>query len=135
MIPMGGGGHMFMWGQRGDAAKKRPTIAMYRRLLRFVGPYRWNLALAAVLLLVSTALGLVWPQIVQRVLDHLPPRYATVLEWKYVDELSVQEIASRLGLGLKAAESLLTRARRAFRDAFRATAPAWPLDSDGRTTS
>ncbi|MDQ2915288.1 MAG: ABC transporter ATP-binding protein/permease [Chloroflexota bacterium] len=67
---MGGGGvHMFMWGQRGDAAKKRPTIAMYRRLLRFVGPYRRNLALAALLLLISTALGLVWPQIVQRVLD------------------------------------------------------------------
>jgi len=70
MIPGGGGGvHMFMWGQRGDAAKKRPTIAMYRRLLRFVGPYRWNLALAAALLVISTALGLVWPQIVQRVLD------------------------------------------------------------------
>src|SRR5438067_11045464 len=70
MIPMGGGGvHMFMWGQRGDMAKKRPTVAMYRRLLRFVGPYRWNLALAAVLLVISTALGLVWPQIVQRVLD------------------------------------------------------------------
>src|SRR6267143_70429 len=70
MIPGGGGGvHMFMWGQRGDAAKKRPTVAMYRRLLRFVGPYRWNLALAAVLLVISTALGLVWPQIVQRVLD------------------------------------------------------------------
>src|SRR6266480_1295739 len=71
MIGMGGGGgvHMFMWGQRGDAAKKRPTVAMYRRLLRFVGPYRGNLGIAVVLLLVSTALGLVWPQIVQRVLD------------------------------------------------------------------
>src|SRR5437879_5614626 len=70
MLPMGGGGaHMFMWGQRGDAAKKRPTIAMYRRLLRFVGPYRWNLAVAVALLLVSTALGLVWPKIVQLVLD------------------------------------------------------------------
>src|SRR5207245_6473838 len=70
MLPMGGGGlHMFMWGQRGDAAKKRPTVAMYRRLLRFVGPYRWNLAFAAALLVISTALGLVWPQIVQRVLD------------------------------------------------------------------
>ena len=67
---MGGGGvHMFMWGQRGDAAKKRPTVAMYRRLLRFVRPYRSNLALAIALLLVSTALGLVWPKIVQRVLD------------------------------------------------------------------
>ena len=70
--------------------------------------------------------------IVQRVLDHLPPRYADVLEWKYVDELPVQEIAVRLGLGLKAAESLLTRARRGFRDAFRATAPAWPVRTDGR---
>src|SRR5437660_1699018 len=70
MIPMGGGGvHMFMWGQRGDMAKKRPTVAMYRRLLRFVGPYRWNLAVAAALLIVSTALGLVWPKIVQLVLD------------------------------------------------------------------
>jgi RNA polymerase sigma-70 factor (ECF subfamily) len=71
--------------------------------------------------------------IVQRVLDHLPPRYAAVLEWKYIDELSVQDIAGRLGLGLKAAESLLTRARRAFRDAFQATAPAWPVGTDGRT--
>jgi RNA polymerase sigma-70 factor, ECF subfamily len=71
--------------------------------------------------------------IMQRVLDHLPPRYADVLEWKYVDELPVQEIAVRLGLGLKAAESLLTRARRAFRDAFRATAPAWPVGTDGRS--
>jgi len=70
--------------------------------------------------------------IVQRVLDHLPPRYADVLEWKYVDELPVQEIAVRLGLGLKAAESLLTRARRAFRDAFQAIAPAWAVGTDGR---
>ena len=57
--------------------------------------------------------------LVQRVLDHLPPRYADALEWKYIDELSVQEIATRLGLGMKAAESLLTRARRAFGEAFR----------------
>src|SRR5467141_3183695 len=69
MIPGGGGVHMFMWGQRGDTVKKRPTVAMYRRLLRFVRPYRSNLALAIALLLVSTALGLVWPKIVQRVLD------------------------------------------------------------------
>lgn len=56
---------------------------------------------------------------VQRVLDHLPSHYADALEWKYIDEISVQEIAVRLGLGLKAAESLLTRARSAFRDAYR----------------
>ena len=65
----GGGGHMFMFGMRGEGEKKRPSVAMYRRLLRFVAPYRWNLVIAAALLIVSTALGLIWPQVVQRVLD------------------------------------------------------------------
>jgi RNA polymerase sigma-70 factor, ECF subfamily len=61
---------------------------------------------------------------VQRVLDHLPTRYADALEWKYIDEVPVQEIATRLGIGPKAAESLLTRARAAFRDAFSTLAAA-----------
>jgi DNA-directed RNA polymerase specialized sigma24 family protein len=39
-----------------------------------------------------------------------------VLEWKYVDGLSVKEIADRLAVGPKAAESLLTRARTACRE-------------------
>jgi RNA polymerase sigma-70 factor (ECF subfamily) len=64
--------------------------------------------------------------LVQRVLDHLPSHYADALEWKYIDEASVEEVGQRLGLGVKAAESLLTRARRAFRDAFHTIAPAWP---------
>ena len=68
--------------------------------------------------------------IVQRVLDHLPQHYADALEWKYIDEIPVQEIGVRLGLGPKAAESLLTRARRAFRDAFQTMAPAWPVHPD-----
>lgn len=50
--------------------------------------------------------------------DHLPPHYGQVLEWKYSDGLSVKEIAARLGTSPKAAESLLTRARQAFRDGF-----------------
>jgi len=70
MMVMGGpGGGMFMWGSRGDGQGKRPSIAVYRRLLRFVGPYKWNLVLSALLLLVSTALGLIWPQVVRQVLD------------------------------------------------------------------
>ena len=64
--------------------------------------------------------------LVQRALDHLPAHYANALEWKYIDGFTVQEIAVRLNIGAKAAESLLTRARRAFRDAFRTVAPAWP---------
>lgn len=37
---------------------------------------------------------------------------------KYTDGLSVKQIAERLGTSPKAVESLLTRARQAFRDGF-----------------
>jgi RNA polymerase sigma-70 factor, ECF subfamily len=57
-------------------------------------------------------------RLVQATLDHLPGRYGDVLEWKYIQELTVAEIADRLGLGYKATESLLTRARQSFRDGF-----------------
>jgi RNA polymerase sigma-70 factor, ECF subfamily len=64
----------------------------------------------------------VWRQQIHRVveatLDALPGHYAEVLEWKYLDGESVEEIARRLALGPKAAESLLTRARVAFRTAI-----------------
>ncbi len=56
--------------------------------------------------------------LVRTVLDYLPTRYGNALEWKYLGELSVVEIASRLGVSAKAAESVLTRARKAFRDGF-----------------
>jgi RNA polymerase sigma-70 factor (ECF subfamily) len=59
---------------------------------------------------------------VQLVLDALPGRYGDALEWKYIQGLSVREIAQRLGTGAKAAESLLSRAREAFRDGFSALA-------------
>ncbi|MEA2560307.1 MAG: polymerase sigma-70 factor, subfamily [Acidobacteriota bacterium] len=55
---------------------------------------------------------------VHAALDLLPPRYARALEWKYVERLSVKEIAERLRVGAKAAESLLTRARQAFREGY-----------------
>lgn len=66
---------------------------------------------------------------VHRTLDLLPPRYARALEWKYLERASVEEIAVRLHLGGKAAESLLSRARRAFREGYQrlsrsAAAPA-----------
>ena len=52
---------------------------------------------------------------VHRTLDDLPPRYGRALEWKYIEGLSVRRIAELLEIGEKAAESLLTRARDAFR--------------------
>jgi len=55
---------------------------------------------------------------VQTTLDRLPPRYGEALEWKYLEGATVGQIAQRMGIGSKAAESLLTRARQAFRDGF-----------------
>jgi RNA polymerase sigma-70 factor (ECF subfamily) len=57
-------------------------------------------------------------RIVAATLDALPGHYGEALEWKYIDGLSVREIAERLDLGEKAAESLLTRARDSFRTAI-----------------
>src|SRR5215212_4251144 len=55
-------------------------------------------------------------RLVQVVLDRLPSRYGDALEWKYIEGLSVAEIAQPLAVATKAAESMLTRARDAFRD-------------------
>lgn len=56
--------------------------------------------------------------LVHLTLDYLPERYGDVLEWKYVDDLTVAEIAARLKSTPKSIESLLTRARQAFREGF-----------------
>ena len=57
-------------------------------------------------------------RLVQATLDRLPARYADVLEWKYFEGLSVKEIAARLDTGPTAVQSVLSRARVAFRDGF-----------------
>ena len=57
---------------------------------------------------------------VQGTLDHLPIRYADVLEWKYIEGMSVKEIAVRMEIGTTAVQSLLARARQAFRHSFEA---------------
>lgn len=61
-------------------------------------------------------------RLVQATVDTLPDHYSAILEWKYVDGRSVDEIARQLNVGVKAAESLLTRARHAFREAIMALA-------------
>jgi RNA polymerase sigma-70 factor (ECF subfamily) len=57
-------------------------------------------------------------QAIRVALDYLPAPYGAILEWKYLRDMSIGEIAGRLGRSPKAAESLLTRAREAFREAF-----------------
>ncbi len=53
---------------------------------------------------------------VREVMDMLPEQHRLALEWKYVDKLSVREIAARLDTTEKGAESVLFRARRDFRE-------------------
>jgi RNA polymerase sigma-70 factor (ECF subfamily) len=55
-------------------------------------------------------------ELVHAALDYLPRRYAQVLELKYLEDLSVESIAVRLGTSGIAIQSLLARARTAFRD-------------------
>lgn len=57
-------------------------------------------------------------RLVQSVLDRLPGRYGDVLEWKYIEGRSVEEIGELLGVGRTAAQSMLARARTAFREAL-----------------
>lgn len=64
-------------------------------------------------------------RLVQVTLDQLHPRYGDALEWKYVHGLSVKEIAARMEVSPKAAESVLSRAREAFRDAFATLGREW----------
>ena len=57
-------------------------------------------------------------RLIQVALDRLPPKYGDVLEWKYIEEHSVQEIAKRMGIGTEAAQSLIARAKRAFAEVY-----------------
>ncbi|HSE41115.1 MAG TPA: sigma-70 family RNA polymerase sigma factor [Acidobacteriota bacterium] len=51
-------------------------------------------------------------------LDCLPRHYGDALEWKYIEGFSISEIAAKLRVSNRAVESILARARAAFRDAF-----------------
>lgn len=57
-------------------------------------------------------------QLVATALAALPVHYSRVLEWKYVDGLSVQDMSTRLGHPFPATQSLLWRARASFREVF-----------------
>lgn len=57
-------------------------------------------------------------RLVRVVLDYLPRHYGQVLEWKYIEGRTVKDIAGYLGVAPKAAESVLTRARNAFKEGF-----------------
>lgn len=56
---------------------------------------------------------------IAQTLAELPERYELVLRMKYLEQMSMAAIASEWNDTEKAVESLLTRARAAFREAFR----------------
>ena len=56
--------------------------------------------------------------LVHFVMDQLPNRYGDVLEWKYIEGLSVKEISKKMNLGNEAVQSLIARAKRSFKKAF-----------------
>ena len=57
-------------------------------------------------------------EVVNAAMAQLPPRYGEALEAKYVAGRSVRDIAQAWSISEKAVESLLARARTAFRTAF-----------------
>lgn len=72
-------------------------------------------------------------ELVHATLDRLPPTYARAMEWRYIDGLDVAEVAQRLALTYKAAESLLSRARSTFREAYEQLSAA-PVAGRGAKT-
>ena len=56
--------------------------------------------------------------LVHYLLDALPGDYGDILEWKYIEGLSVSEIADKLSTTTLAIQSKLARARRAFKERF-----------------
>lgn len=67
-------------------------------------------------------------RLVRVVLDRLPANYGDALEWKYLEGDSVESIGRRLGIGTTAAQSLLARARIAFREGLEAVFGAEAAD-------
>ena len=63
-------------------------------------------------------------RLIQVALDRLPPKYGDILELKYIEGHSVKAIARRMGLSPEAVQSLLARAKRAFRDIYSTLAQA-----------
>ncbi len=61
-------------------------------------------------------------EMVNATMSQLPPHYREALEAKYIQRRSVREIAVQQATSDKAIESLLTRARQAFRKTFLALA-------------
>jgi RNA polymerase sigma-70 factor (ECF subfamily) len=95
----------------GNALRGVPCHANARNATEGI-PYRDNSEPADLLALAETA------QSVRHVLRGLSIDYETLLVGKYMDGLSLDELAASEGATIDAVSSKLARARRAFREAF-----------------
>jgi ATP-binding cassette subfamily B multidrug efflux pump len=88
-----------------DALGKAYDARLMRRLLRYLHPYRWHVALALGILLLGSAMAIVGPWITQLVIDEAIPgrdtRFLTLLIAAYVASLVLQ-------FGLQYAQALIT---------------------------
>jgi ATP-binding cassette subfamily B multidrug efflux pump len=88
-----------------DALGKAYDARLMRRLLRYLQPYRWHVALALVILLFGSAMAIVGPWITQLVIDEAIPgrdtRFLALLIAAYVASLVLQ-------FGLQYAQALIT---------------------------
>jgi RNA polymerase sigma-70 factor (ECF subfamily) len=66
--------------------------------------------------------------LVSVIMRGLPEHYSQILEEKYLEGFSVQQIAQRRGMSQKAVESTLTRAREAFRRGYQALQDLEPCE-------
>ncbi len=66
---------------------------------------------------------------VNATMSQLPPNYGRALEAKYVHNRTVGEMALAFGQTAKAVESLLTRARKAFRQTFIALSKSLSIEA------
>lgn len=55
-------------------------------------------------------------RMIHQVLDKLPALYGNIIEWKYMEGLSLKQIAERLNMSHSATQSVLYRARMAFQE-------------------
>ena len=54
-------------------------------------------------------------ELISEIMDNLPNNYGDILEWKYVEQLSVDEIAKKLNTTMVSVQSSLARARHSFK--------------------
>ena len=77
-----------------DALGKAYDARLMRRLLRYLKPYRWHVALALVILLIGSAMAVVGPWITQLVIDEAIPegdtRFLVILITAYLASLVLQ---------------------------------------------